>query len=203
MNYHSKILSLFIGIFAFATILSCNDCDPKNYTCTYDSFKTTNLKITKYSNGTISSQGTFSDSLLKDSFGIFLSFHYKILANNDLKSFSFFSEAKAKCAENTYNPIESISSVEIKTLFDYDSLHPANSDVSSCFGVPEWNNLLSIPQSLIKRNANPRSNYGMGDAFGIIPFNSPIFTGLQSFQVKVKLSDGRNFTSITDTIFLK
>ena len=126
MNYHSKILSLFIGIFAFATILSCNDCDPKNYTCTYDSFRTTNLKITKYSNGNISSQGTFSDSLLKDSFGIFLSFHY----------------------------------------------------------------------------ANPRSNYGMGDAFGIIPFNSPSFTGLQSFQVKVKLSDGRNFTSISDTIFL-
>lgn len=121
-------------------------------------------------------------------------------ALNRQASFLFSTAYATSCdCPQNYFLTEDIISIEIVTLNDFDSSHPANSDVSDYFKVFRANEYQSIADFITNRaNTQWDSPFDI-DMFLLQP---PLGDETSQFLVRIVLSDDRVLEKITSTITL-
>lgn len=104
------------------------------------------------------------------------------------------------------SPIDSITSIQIYTVNEFDPTHPAEADVSDYFHVFEFNEFYGLPE-YIDRYTNILFDYYIDDF--IVPLQwdlllmSPPSLGIEhQFKVQVNLSDGRILSMLTNKVNL-
>jgi hypothetical protein len=106
------------------------------------------------------------------------------------------------CAEE-YTRIHNLSSVKIKTIFDYSQKYAMNSDVSELFRARETGNnrtkYISIGQMISKLNESSR-DYRVLNDFDLYLIDTASFSREQQFEIVLSLSDGTSLQNRSDTL---
>jgi hypothetical protein len=97
---------------------------------------------------------------------------------------------------------DSVIAIQIFTLNDFDTHHPANSDVSEYFKVFKRSSFSSITDFLKKYNTILDRESELELTFDILLMTPPSLNQNHSFKIKVTLSDGRTLEGITTSIDL-
>jgi len=104
--------------------------------------------------------------------------------------------------ERIFIPADSLLSVHVYCLDDFDSSHPAGSDISSYFRI--YRN----EYMMVLADAHYLSNYELNSLddevleFNLLLMEAPSSEGPQQFRVEINLSDGRVLEERTDAIVL-
>lgn len=197
-----KKITLIISVVFIAQtiIVACcgSDCPelPPKYLFSHESLKVDNLD-----NSGKDPFVTNSD-VLKEAYGIRLTFTLNRLANNAMNIRSIFSSAYAcDCEEErTLQPQDTISSVTIITNSDFNNTTAAGSDVAKYFVKGSSTNLYNTPDSdYYKGHYDILKNTQTIDLFLLTP---PTLPGSYSFTININFSDGRVITTTTQPVTL-
>lgn len=142
---------------------------------------------------------TADKTVLKEAYGIRLTFTSKQTDASLLPHVSLIPSAYALSCEpcDTWHAKDSVISVHITTMNDFDDRHPAGSDVSEYFRVKENNSYLTLDK-YFATNYKFRSSH----CVDCLLMTAPAITGEHQFQTEARLSDGRTLTSLTTPIML-
>lgn len=176
-------------IFLSRLIVSCCKCpDTKEMKYHYGEITVSNLD-----NSGEHAFITDADDVLKDAFGLQIKLGIesgeRYYAPRDL-GFSNANAMSCDCIYDEYLPTESIVSISIITIHDFDSENTAGADVTSRFMVEKQNEYISIPNYV----SNTVDFY-----FDVLPESSiirlflikpPLSGGEFSFDVIIELSNG-------------
>ena len=118
---------------------------------------------------------------------------------------STYATSVPDCYDYIYSAIDSIESIKIFTLNNFDNQHSENSDITDCFRVAR---AYSSIEEYVK---NINYTYECDD-FETLPWKdimidlllmtAPTTTNNQQFKVQIKLSDGRILEQQTSEIEL-
>ena len=119
--------------------------------------------------------------------------------------FKLINECYATSCAEEYTRIHNLSTVKIKTLFDYSQEYAKNSDVSELFMARETENTkakyISIDEMILKANERAR-NYRIPNDFDLYLIDTASSGGEQQFEIVLSLSDGTSYNNMTDTLML-
>ena len=111
------------------------------------------------------------------------------------KTYTFLIQSanarKCSCPSNHYLPRDSITSLKIFTLNDFDSNHSANSDISPYFKVFKENTFTPISSYLKNSDNSLNYNQGYNQDTDILLMSAPTIKNKHKFKVQIILSDGR------------
>ena len=184
-------------------IIACCDCLETTY------FKYTNCSMTlsNLDNSGAKPIVAQTNTISKRAFGIRIAINRnentcEVILNKSL----FFQTAYAtSCGcppEVQYLPLDSIVSVVITTINDFNTQHPENTDVSKYFNVFHGNEFTGIDEyignidNILYDFANPAY------VFDLLLMSPPTIGIDHEFKVTVKLSDGRIFNTLTGLLEL-
>lgn len=171
-------------------MISCCDCDePLMANFTYK-----NLSIEHLDNSGTEPIST-NESVLKTAYGIRLTINREEIANLNHTKFLFMQSAYAiscdDCAEKKFLPKDSITSIRIITLNDFDENHPADSDISAYFKVYKFRVYSTISEHIetfLNHYINYPSQFESEDDFLLM--NAPTINTQHAFKIEIHLSDG-------------
>jgi hypothetical protein len=199
---------LLVLLFTIARfIISCCHCQPStNYRYTHDS-----LTICHLDYRTDEMVITTDSTALKNAYGIRLLIDRTVLACKEEPAGSQIIQStyafSCGCELDAFIQTDSIVSIKITTLTDFDSLHLKNTDVTSRFYVFKSNAYIPVDMYIkgTRQYEHPSPN---NDAdvnrlqMSLLLMTPPQFSGIKQFLVEVVLSDGRIFSKTTSTISL-
>ncbi|HRP90899.1 MAG TPA: DUF5034 domain-containing protein [Edaphocola sp.] len=97
---------------------------------------------------------------------------------------------------------DSVVTIQIFTLNDFDPNHPANSDVSDYFKVFEGSTFSTITDFIKKKKTVLYSDDELELDFDVLLMTPPSLNQSHKFKVKITLSDGRILEEMTPSIDL-
>jgi hypothetical protein len=211
MRLKKVIAVLFIPT-AIQIAIACCDCIVpalKNYSnksMTVDNLDNSGEKPTV----------TSSSSVSKKAYGIQVNFHREIVAYDQNPLPIFFQTAYALTCDCP-PPLEilardSIVTLRIFSVYDFDSNHPVNSDISEYFKIFENNSFITINEYVkfrkeyTYRYGNSKSGWTLYDEselesqITLLLMTAPKININNKFKVQIILSDGRMFEQETTEI---
>ncbi|UXE66480.1 MAG: DUF5034 domain-containing protein [Chryseotalea sp. WA131a] len=206
----NKIVTVWMIPVLAQIVVACCDCiDPvlKNYS---------NLSMTvdNLDNGGEKPIVTNSATVPKNAYGIKVNFHREIVACNKKTSPTFFQSAYAFSCDCP-PPLEimakdSIVTFKVFSVYDFDSNHPAYSDISEFFKIFNYNSYSTINDYL---NSKKNIGYYYGNSawtlydeselefeMTLLLMTTPKINMNNKFRVQITLSDGRIFEQETTEI---
>ena len=147
----------------------------------------------------------------KNAFGFRISMNDTVfygIAQN-FKNFSLIADCKAtSCGEKWRRPHD-ITSIIIKTIYDYSEEFPAGTDITSLFkarivkGISQNYNTIDdiIPHINSLKNSNGYSI--LSPIFDLYLMDNTCIGGQQKFEISILLSDEKIFTKQTENLDLK
>lgn len=161
------------------------------------------------SDSTIQYEQFQSDSLAKNKLSIAVSLQGTVVyaaPEQGILSISVNTANACKCQETTFSTADSISSIAIITLRDFDSSHVAGSDVTTYFEVPEYdysNSKTAIIQKPITSYFQySYSGYSPGFFLNIYLSQFPQNKGYAKFLITITCKNGKEFKAETKKIYL-
>ncbi|NII23795.1 DUF5034 domain-containing protein [Pseudoflavitalea sp. X16] len=97
---------------------------------------------------------------------------------------------------------DSITSIKVYTLNDFDGTHPAGSDLSGYFKVYSVYNFMTIEDYLKYMDVTLYAESQLDTRIDLLLMTAPVLTGQHQFKVQLTLSDGRTLETETSTIEL-
>jgi hypothetical protein len=196
-----KIGIVFFIAFTARLVISCCHCpDPKTSHYTYTSFQTFNLDNSGA--GPVVSE---TNIIPKKAYGIRVEFSLKQVTVNSANFNSLFSEARADCIcapDSTLTARDTISSIVITTVNDFDSQHLANSAVTDLFKALISQSYIPITDFI----NNPEMVFHVkpvDETIDLYLITPPGIAGEQSFKFYIALSDQRVLSGTTQVVNLE
>ena len=211
-----KILKIIIIVILFPLIFTgCPDCPPD------DSFYYTLNNINVQNIDNAGDQPVIieneNQTILKEAFGIRLTLNLELLSdsinnkcckNNFFNNISLFNNLYAECfPEPLFLLKDSIESIKIFTINDFDNDFSENADVSELFKVYYAQKYITINEYLqnyvitFYRYYPEKEN--VESIIDLYLLKPPTFTGEHSFKIEVLLLDGRTLSATTPRINLE
>ena len=202
----TKIILILLFPLVTNLIMSCCNCEAtitQHYT-------NSSFTLQVLDNSGSSAIVATSDSIIKKAFGIRMQLIRELTARLHKRCSILMQEATASdlcsCGPGKeYLPKDSVISLKIITVFGFDSMHPANSDVSDYFKVaPGDISFETIAQYMPMLNAN-YSDYDPNNISLSIDFllmTPPTINTQHQFIIQIMLSDGRMLQQQTGLINL-
>ncbi|RAW00347.1 DUF5034 domain-containing protein [Pseudochryseolinea flava] len=200
-----KILLLLLLPYMFEVLIACStgDCDG-DFGNTYQyTHKLLEVKNLDYS-GTQPSVVLEGD-VSKHAYGIRLAIQREMVARiTGPVKFSVFSPLYATdCPPNEYVGIESIASIKVFTVNDFDDTHSAGSDVSNYFRVGNGANAMTLTKFLDQfGNKTIYLVDQLNEDVDLYLATAPESNTSNQFKVQVTFSDGRVVEKTVDEIDL-
>lgn len=193
---NSKVIFLLLLPFILEIAASCCRCDaPVKSSYVHCSFTTNNLNII---NGI--SSVSISGFISKDNYGIQLNVNRKELTcSAPTQSFSLMSSAYAcSCAPGfEFEATNTITSITVSTVNDFDATHLGGSDITSYFEVNYLSEVYSLTDfiAVIKTKLYALDSFVAGNLSEFIAdlslATAPILGTQHQFEVQIVLSDGQ------------
>lgn len=121
------------------------------------------------------------------------------------QSFKLMNECYATSCAEEYIRVHNLSSIKIKTIFDYSSKYPKDSDITNLFMARESGNTesayISIDQIISNVNGSTHSYNGYSN-FDLYLIDTTANIGEQIFEIQLTTSDKNLFIQKTDTLIL-
>jgi hypothetical protein len=199
----NKILSILLLLLLVELITACCNCiEPTSYYYTNCSLTVKNLD-----NSGPEPVVAHSDTLLKNAYGIRVTVsRFENTCITKVNGFSFIQSAYAfDCfcpPEVQYLALDSIASIEIKTINDFDAEHLANSNISDYFYVFGGNEFTPIVESIANLETTLYDFENPTLEFDLLLMSPPTAGTRHQFEVLIGLSDGRVLTAQTGYIEL-
>jgi hypothetical protein len=198
-----KILLILILPLMLELIVSCCDCvAPTIYSYTNKSIDLKNLDNTG-----IEPIVSDSNSIAKAAYGIRLTIEKEQIAKSEYMNFHLIQNSYATSCECPppiqYNPKDSILSIKIMCLSDFDNTHPANSNVSEYFKIYKNHSYTTI-QNFIKNShfiLYDKTEFQTTIDFLLV--QAPTINSIQKFKIQLYLSDNRVLEKETTSINLQ
>ena len=193
VNMKRKILFLLLFPIMVQLVVSCCSCvEPL---------------IQHYSNKSISLQNldnsgsepvpSTSGSIAKTAYGIRLQVIREKTACIQKQTSLFITSAYAMSCDcpplNQYIPKDSITSIKIYTLNDFDSSHLSNADISDYFKVYNLFSFSTINNYLKKSSSILYDESELETKADLLLMTPPIVNTQHKFNIQITLSDGRIF----------
>lgn len=168
------------------------------------------LEIQNLDNAGTELKASTNNEIPKKAFGIRLKINLKEDMCMGTVPTLFMSSANAfSCdcyPEWIASPIDSITSIHIYTVNEFDATHPAGVDVSDYFHVFEFNEFYRLPE-YINRHTNILFDYYIDDfiiplQWDLLLMSAPTSGVEHQFKVQVNLSDGRVLSMLTNKVNL-
>lgn len=198
-----KVAFVLAVIFLIRLITSCCRCnEPDKMYYLFDDISVHNLD-----NSGEFADVSMSEHILKNAFGLQVELAIKKGTNPFVPRSIDFSVANATscdCVYERYLPKDTISSLLIFTVNDFDEKHIAGSDVSSCFKVVTPNGFISINEYLkfpemIYENWIPEK-----ERIALYLLQPPtILDEKHSFKVEIGFSNGEFVSLISKPVYLE
>ncbi len=202
MKARHVITFMLLPLLLDVLIVSCCDCEPpEDFTYSNCTLVTQNLN-----NSGPAPIVTNEENVPKEAFGLKVVINRKenVCMKNTPMLFSTSAYAVfCECfPETNFNGLDSILSLNIFTINDFDSTHLAGSNVSNYFKAYKGSyiNLDKYAQLLQEEFYSLNDTIATGD---ILLLNVPDNEGPHQFRTEIMLSDGRTLESISPSIRLK
>ena len=194
----TKLTITFLLLFPIVSVFYSCVCD---VTTKHESYSHTTLELRNLDNSGVQITETESLQINKNAYGIrlYLTREKSVVAFNKQGNSIFIQSAYAtsiECPpEYMYYPKDSIVSIKIVTIKDFDNTHSENSDVTDYFRVAHF-------YSTIKDYVSSMY-YAFGDdlefensrnkkiTLDLLLMTAPTTNNKQQFEIQVALSDGR------------
>ena len=148
---------------------------------------------------------TTTDSVLKKAYGIRLHLVREIFVTNKSPQYIFIQSAYADSPPiyyHDYLPLDSIVSMQIFTINDFDDFHPAGSEITDYFKVYQNYSFTPIKEYLNKASKIYSHLSDLQVDIDMLLMTAPIINTKHQFKIQIKLSDGRILTQETTMINL-
>lgn len=184
-------------------IVACCDClDP-----TYFNYTNCSLTINILDNSGAEPIVIQSNTIPKEAFGIrvIINRNEDICKAKTRKSIFFQSAYAIYCdcpPEFQYLPLDSITSVKIFTIKDFDSEHLENTDVSDYFFVYRRHEFYKIDEYIEGIETIVYDFEYQPFEFDLLLMSTPTISTEHQFKMAVELSDGRTLNALTEVLEL-
>ena len=195
------IFLLLFPLIAEVVISCCNCIEPviQHYT-------NKSISINHLDNSRSEPLVSTSDSIIKKAYGIRLQLIRERLACIEKRQSVFIQSAYAfSCGcppAKQFLPKDSITAIKIYTLHDFDSNHPADSDVSGYFKIYQAFTFSTIPDYIKTSYLVLYDDRELAKQIDFLLMTVPAISGQHQFKVEITLSDGRVLINETTTIEL-
>jgi hypothetical protein len=208
MSYRKvALLMLFPTLIELAFSCGCNCLEP-----VIGNYSNKSLQIYNINNADATAEIVYSGNVLRRAYGIRVRIKRDLACSQQYSPGIISSASAVECfcdPENQLFPIDSVTSIKIITLNDFDESHPADSDVSSYFKVYQPFQFLTIDEYLTPE----RDEWGntrlavyeydeMDEVLDFLLMIPPPDAGAYRFKIQMTVSDGRSWEAITDEITL-
>ena len=198
-----KVLTLLLIPFFADMLVACCDCDEPQF------FKYTNssLQVQNLDNRGQSAMPATGGIALKEAYGIRIKVHCETTASATVP-FSFFLSSgyafSCRCGEPVqYLAKDSITSLRIITINDFDTEHKAGSDITDHFKLNAGYYFISIADYLKQEAPVFYMEADKNTILDALLIQYPNQSGTHRFRIEMNLSDGRTLSQETDTIDLQ
>lgn len=184
-------------------VASCCDCiDP-----IIEHYTNKTITVKNIDNSGMLPEVTNANSVPKEAFGIRVQLNREKTAYlNSFKLF-FIQPAYATSCDcpplNQFEARDSVITIQVFTLNNFDINHDANADVSAYFKVFEKSTFSTLTEFITDYNTLLYDDNKLDLTFDMLLMTPPSLTTNHSFKVKITLSDGRIIEGTTNTIELK
>lgn len=184
-------------------IVACCDCiEP-----TYFNYTNCSITINNLDNSGAEPIVTQSNTISKDAFGIRVVINRnenicKVETNKSLFIQSAYATSCDCPPEFQYLPLDSITSVKIITVNDFNSEHLENTEVSEYFFVYRGHEFYKIDEYVDNIETTLYDFENPTLEFDLLLMSPPTIGTEHQFQVTVELSDGRIFNAQTELLEL-
>lgn len=189
MKVRKVFILLFLPLIAQVIFISCHCPEPLIEYYSNKEFTLFNLDNSGYE-----PKITTADSVPKEAFGVRLQLEREKTAFYKPIQPVFFQSAYAfrrECPPPRILPRDSVLSLKVFTLNDFDASHPAGSDVSDYFKVFERNNFRPIEPYLKAENTTLFSEEQLKEKLDLLLMTAPVLNKSHQFKIEISLSDGR------------
>ena len=213
-----KKISLIITVILFSLIFTgCPDCLPEIFYYGLTDVKLQNIDNAGERPVIIENE---NQTILKEAFGIRLTLNLELISdsinnrcckNNFFNNISLFNNLYA-FTDGCYTDYilkDTITSINVFTLNDFDNDFTVGADVSELFKIYSSKKYISIDEYLknyrisFYPNSYYQSDKNAKSEIDLYLLKPPTFTGEHSFRIEVLLSDGKVFSAATPRINLK
>ena len=201
MNYKKVFLIITFPILA-NLIMGCCECVGTfifNYT-------NCSISLENLDNSGQEPVESSSNTILKAAFGLRVEVERKKdICAKDFKPLFISSTYATSCdcpPEETYQPLDSIVSIKIVTLRDFDSAHLGNDPVSEYFSILRSTEFVSIDEFILSQQYEFYDISNSTLSFDLMLMTPPEKHAEYQFEVLIELSDGRVLSKISDLVEL-
>ena len=198
----NKILIILLFPFIAEVIISCCDCiEPL-----IEHYTNKTLLIKNIDNSGSEPVVTTANSVPKEAFGIRTKLRReKVAFLKPTKSLFIPTAFATSCdcpPEKQLYARDSIISIQLYTLNDFDTNHPSNSEVSDYFKIFQGASFSTIKDYLTKYNTVLYNDNELDFEFDLLLMIPPSLNKSHSFKLKITISDGRVFEEASTPIEL-
>jgi hypothetical protein len=188
-----KILIILLVTFVAGIAGECCNCpEIRHYEYSFTLFAVNNVDNSGENPVDVAGQ-----PVNRNVYGIRLRFacqEQEIVSRLPAASVSLIRDAQAVCCfcdDDRYTAKDSVVALKIFTDSVFDGTHPANTDISACFSVYDYNKY--VPVNSYTFNSIRPYIYSDNIWITCLLMTPPPVPGEYSFRVEVLLSDGREF----------
>jgi hypothetical protein len=202
-NFAGRVLLILTIPLMIQLVISCCEC----IDTTFLTYTNCSLEIKNLDNSGESPVVAQTDSILRRAYGIRISISRsegicEVIKNKSLFIQSAYATSCDCPPENLYRPLDSIISVVVTTLNDFNSGYTANSDVTDLFQVFRGNDFTGLPGYINNQENELYEFVEPAFEFDILLMSPPTIGTEHEFEVSVVLSDGRILKAQTGKIHL-
>jgi hypothetical protein len=203
INWHmifKKIILVLLFPFIANLVVSCCNClDTLIHHYTNKTISVVNLD-----NSGQEAREIPSGSVIKTAYGIRVKLSRENIACIEKPPIIFGEPAYAydcRCPpSDQFLPNDSIAAIRVITLTDFNSSHPANTDVSTYFKVYTLHKFSTLDYFVKNTDASFSDEKELQATLDLLLMTPPDSNGPHQFRVQIVLSDGRTLEQNTSTI---
>ena len=184
------IIVLLLPLIA-EVVISCCDC-PKPFIKHYTNKL---IEIQNIDNSGSEAIITTANSVPKEAFGIRIRLHSeKTACVYPSRSFFIQTASATKCdcpPEYQILASDSVTAIQVFTLNDFDTNHPANSDISDYFKVFQRSSFITIADYIKSYRTVLYDDNELDLKIDLLLMTPPATSKSYKFEIKITLSDGR------------
>ena len=198
-----RVSIIILTVFLLRVIISCCDCPKLNeHKYSYD-----NLSVYNLDNSGQNPVISLTNIVPSKAYGIEIDFSLIRVALNRSKTLTVFPEAFAQdcfCLDSLqYIAKDTITSIDITTIDDFDSQRPANSDVSYLFKILQNNSYVTFQEYINQPEIIYQNKIPEKEILQLFLLQPPQFLGEHKFKIGITLSDNRLLTTTTNPVILQ
>ena len=204
---YSKVLILILLPLALDTIISCCDCTDLPYT-NYPQgvlYSHTGILASAVDNSGPQAKAVTTDTVPASAFGIRVIVDRQEVQRMARRSGLIQSAYAFECDcidERYYIPADTLVSIEIISIYDFDATHPAGSDISAYFLAFDSHSYRT-PEEMLELSIWYAEDFKILEyVFLLMNEPDPLLGSLHQFTVRISTSDGRVLEQETDPINL-